>query len=143
MPWHAVPSSQHSVLLRDIIVEANSGWNEVEGPALGDFADLHNYVPRRAMSRDMRRAYCCHLHIHSSVAKEDNSSIFGPLAMSFQNFAEWGYNVAGQAVGRSVSGQGVLDAELQTCRRTGRKNRRMHASAIRWAQTGGVTISEL
>ncbi|CAE7536298.1 unnamed protein product, partial [Symbiodinium necroappetens] len=50
--------------------QANSGWNEVEGGPLGDFADLHNY--------------------------EDNSSIFGPLAMSFQNFAAWGYTVGGR-----------------------------------------------
>ncbi|OLQ04824.1 Beta-galactosidase [Symbiodinium microadriaticum] len=49
------------------LIDANSGWNEVEGGPLGDFADLHNY--------------------------EDNSSIFGPLAMSFQNFAAWGYTV--------------------------------------------------
>ena len=28
--------------------KANSGWNEVEGGPLGDFADLHNYDPRQS-----------------------------------------------------------------------------------------------
>ncbi|CAE7199168.1 unnamed protein product [Symbiodinium natans] len=72
--WGQSNTQAWVALLRQLdpsrLIDANSGWNEVEGPALGDFADLHNY--------------------------EDNSSIFGPLAMSFQNFAEWGYNVAGR-----------------------------------------------
>lgn len=70
------------------LIDANSGWNEVEGGPLGDFADLHNY--------------------------EDNSSIFGPLAMSFQNFAAWGYTVGGRVpalgeyggLGYAVEGHG-------------------------------------
>ncbi|CAE7267449.1 lacZ [Symbiodinium pilosum] len=61
-------------LLRNLdphrLIDASSGWNELGGHALGDLADIHNY--------------------------EDNSSIFGPLAMSFESFAYWGYSLAGR-----------------------------------------------
>ena len=43
---------------------------------------------------------CLRVRMFKSVAvplyvEEDNSSIFGPLAMSFESFAYWGYSLAG------------------------------------------------
>eukprot|EP00928_Gymnodinium_smaydae_P082959 TRINITY_DN66221_c0_g1_i1.p1 TRINITY_DN66221_c0_g1~~TRINITY_DN66221_c0_g1_i1.p1 ORF type:complete len:346 (-),score=45.44 TRINITY_DN66221_c0_g1_i1:441-1337(-) len=52
------------------LVNAVSGWNEVEGEPLGDFADVHNY--------------------------EDNSSAFGQLPETFVHWARLGNSVGGR-----------------------------------------------
>eukprot|EP00439_Symbiodinium_sp_Y106_P053143 s1271_g7.t1 len=92
------------------LIDANSGWNEVEGGPLGDFADLHNY--------------------------EDNSSIFGPLAMSFQNFAAWGYTVGGE------NGIGMLGMLSQPSAVGFRPCAHWHPSLAKLAKQAGTTCNE-
>ena len=124
--WLVLPQI---VCLWACCLQANSGWNEVEGGPLGDFADLHNYVPRQSSHKNQcfnhrgktglhqdtlacSRRPACDVKIFRP--EEDNSSIFGPLAMSFQNFAAWGYTVGGRhPVLQSTTLQGLNVSQAQ------------------------------